>query len=105
MTIRAVFDWLSQQPEQQYTLGEALFGRHDITTLPFNRGGRIIERAITAASVVAGAAMWLTGNPLGLSIIFNGKQAGMIGAVSAEIVGEIGHPPARKKNEFTGLER
>lgn len=90
MTLRAVFDWLSQPLEKQYTLGEALFGSDDFIGYSYNRGERLTERVITAGSLIAGGGMLLFGNPYGMMLLFYSKAFGALGAFVTAIATEVG---------------
>lgn len=81
MKFRNAFDRLATPPKKQYTPGQALFGREDFTTLPFNNGGRVADgMAVTGAVVLA-----VSGNPLGLNFLSDDKVLKLIGGAFAEM--------------------
>lgn len=89
MTMRQIFDWLAATPRKQYTLGEAVMGKEDWTTVPLSRGGRLLERAITFSGFVLAGMALFTGAPvLGLTaftLLESGKMGGVITALAMDI--------------------
>lgn len=75
--VKKLFNWLGGRPCKQYTLGEMLIP----ASMPLNRGGRIVERAVFlgcgAATIAAGGGPLLVAYSL-LGVKFGAATAGMV---------------------------